>query len=179
MFIQQWQAELKQRMPALRQKRQQQVQQLKAMCRALCEQRDVHGEGTFVYEPVGSFAQGVDTPESDVDIFVLGPSTLSWSVFVSEIQEHLAKQTSISEIRCIEDAKIPLLSFVCEDLSFDLWYAQAPNAQTQVQISNLRTLFSKKTPLFKMTEALLPLHESWGEVSFPLLKGWAENLYIR
>ncbi|XP_017975784.1 PREDICTED: LOW QUALITY PROTEIN: nuclear poly(A) polymerase 3 [Theobroma cacao] len=73
----------------------------------------------------GSYALGVHGPESDIDALCIGPyfATMAEDFFVV-LYSMLKSRPEVSEIHCVQDAKVPLMRFKFDGISMDLPYTR-------------------------------------------------------
>ncbi|CAL5416068.1 unnamed protein product [Camellia sinensis] len=78
-----------------------------------------------LYEHMDRMALEVHNSELDIDALCVGPcfATLARIFFVF-LHNMLTSRTEVSEVHCVKDAKVPLMQFKLDGISFDLPYAQ-------------------------------------------------------
>ncbi|KAK1375265.1 hypothetical protein POM88_031458 [Heracleum sosnowskyi] len=71
----------------------------------------------------GSYALEVDTPGSDMDIVVIGPTFATLKEdFLGKLSDHIATLPGITNLQTIEGAKVPLIKFIIHGTSIDICY---------------------------------------------------------
>ncbi|KAH7843463.1 hypothetical protein Vadar_016899 [Vaccinium darrowii] len=73
----------------------------------------------------GSYGLGVHNSESDIDALCVGPRFANMGEdFFILLHNMLTGRPEVSEVHCVKDAKVPLMRFKLDGISFDLPYAQ-------------------------------------------------------
>jgi hypothetical protein len=83
----------------------------------------------FVVQPVGSFALGIHSSQSDLDCTVIGnlPPPTFWQYILERIQiQQGVGERSIQVIRFIKDATVKVLELLVDGIKMDVQYCCAP-----------------------------------------------------
>jgi 2'-5' RNA ligase len=79
---------------------------------------------TVQIEQMGSTALGIATPQSDIDVVCIIPKDVERIFFLSKLQNILS--LFATSTRLVEDAQIPILKLVINDVAIDILVAQSP-----------------------------------------------------
>ncbi|EAY20741.1 Poly polymerase central domain containing protein [Trichomonas vaginalis G3] len=98
----------------------------------------------FIHEN-GSYLMDTWEPDSDVDVILIAPKYFTYKDFFEGFYEELIRHPSIKETIKVENAFVPIIKTVCNDISVDISFAPLNN---QIKIKNLNNI--KKEDMDKL-----------------------------
>lgn len=68
----------------------------------------------------GSYRYNVHTSGSDIDIVLIAPSRITRDHFFNSLAPRLKNEPWVKDLRCIRDARVPIIAMVCDGIDIDL-----------------------------------------------------------
>lgn len=98
--------------------------------------------------PFGSYALGVHSTDSDIDVLAVMPNHVSRHDFLAELEPIFKQHPSVEKLSVVPEAFVPVIKFHWEGVDIDLSFAQLPVKELPIplDITDSELLRDQKDP---------------------------------